>query len=146
MPGSIVVPAGATSATFTVTSKVVGTVTTAGIAATMNGAAAASTLTVNPLLVTSVTLDDTSVAGGGANATGTITLNAPASGTVAERRVALSSDHPAAASVPASVVVPVGATTVAFTVTSHPVSATTTVNITVTLNGASRDTTLVVVR
>ncbi len=146
VPGNVVVPVGATSATFTVTSKVVTAVATTDISATMNGTAAPpATLTVTPLLVTSVTIAPSSVVGGTTNATGLITLNAPASGTVAQRRVTLSSDNPAAASVPASVVVPVGATTVTFLISSQPVAAATTVNVSATLNGVPRSAALTVV-
>ena len=58
---------------------------------------------------------------GGQTAAGTVTLSAPApeGGFV----VALSSDNTAAASVPASVSVPAGATSVGFTVTTNSVSS-----------------------
>ncbi len=141
VPGSVVVPVGATSATFTVISRVVAAGASAGITATMNSSSALATLTVNPLLVATVTLDQSSVQGGTTNAVGTVTVNAPAAGTIAQRRVTLLSDTPAAA----SVVIPVGATTATFAVTSHAVGATTTVNISATMNGSTSSATLAVV-
>ncbi len=143
VPASVVVPIGATSATFTVSSKVVAASATAIIAAALNGGAAQAMLTVGPLLVSDLSVDPGSVQGGTGNATVTVTLNVPTAGTAAQRRVALSSSDPAVASLPATVVVPIGATSVAFTVTSHVVGATSTVTIEATLNGAAKTATLV---
>ncbi|HJU35922.1 MAG TPA: hypothetical protein VJ716_00700 [Gaiellaceae bacterium] len=65
-----------------------------------------------------VTIDPTQVIGGGA-ATGTVTLTAaaPAGGA----QVTLSSDDPAAATVPSSVIVPAGATSATFPIATNVV-------------------------
>jgi hypothetical protein len=60
-----------------------------------------------------------------------VTMPAPASGTV----VTLASSNPAVASVPASVTIPAGSTSAAFTITTQPVTSTTAVSFTATLNG-----------
>ena len=95
------VAAGATSATFAITTNPVTTVTAVNITATYNGAAKIVTLVVNPPLA-SVTLTPASVTGGAAS-TGTVTLAtaAPAGGAV----VTLTSSNINAATVPASVTV-----------------------------------------
>ena len=60
-----------------------------------------------------------------------VTMPAPASGTV----VTLASSNPAVASVPASVTIPAGSTSATFTITTQPVTSTTAVSFTATLNG-----------
>jgi hypothetical protein len=60
-----------------------------------------------------------------------VTIPAPASGTV----VTLASSDPPVASVPASVTVPAGSTSASFTITTQPVTRTTAVSFTATLNG-----------
>src|SRR5205085_2595395 len=102
VPPSVPVAAGATSATFAVTTKAVTTVTQANITATCVGASRTATLTVNPPLV-GVTLNPAAVKGG-VGSTGTVTLGAaaPAGGAV----VTLASNNLNAATVPASVTVP----------------------------------------
>ena len=70
---------------------------------------------------------------GGTPALGTVsvTIPAPASGAV----VTLASSDPAVASVPATVTIPAGSTSATFTITTQPVTSTTTVSFTATLNG-----------
>src|SRR5262249_40445498 len=87
--------------------------------------------------VISVAVSPTSMQGGAVDATGTVTLNAPATGTVAQRKVALSSDNTGAATVPATVTVPVGATSATFTVSSQVVSAPAIARVSASLNGGS---------
>jgi hypothetical protein len=90
VPGSVTIPAGATGATFPVSTSAVTTTTSATISGTYNGTQSA-TLTINPPVLSSVSLNPTSVAGGN-SATGTVTLNgpAPSGGAV----VTLSTDYP----------------------------------------------------
>jgi trimeric autotransporter adhesin len=90
MPASVTVPAGATSASFSINATPVQASTTVHITATYQ-AAASATLTINPTDISSVTFTPASVSGG-TSLTGTVTLNgtAPAGGTV----VTLSSDNP----------------------------------------------------
>jgi hypothetical protein len=77
--------------------------------------------------------------GGGGLATGTVTLGtaAPGGGTV----VTLS-DNAAAATTPASITVPAGATSATFTVSTNAVSSPTSVTLTATLGSSSRTATL----
>jgi len=133
VPASVVVPAAATSATFTVTTSAVSSSTPATITAAF-GAAQSATLTVTPpaLTLSSVTLNPTTVVGGNSS-TGTVTLSGPApTGGIT---VTLSSNN-TAAQVPASVVVPAAATSATFTVTTSVVSSSTPVTITATFGGS----------
>ena len=98
-----------------------------------------ATLTILTPRVTALSLDPATVEPG-AESTGTVTLDIPArpGGTT----ITLSSSNPAVATVPASVLVPEGATTATFAVTtlaSAPVSA---VTVTAAAGGASKTATL----
>jgi hypothetical protein len=86
------------------------------------------------LSLSSVTLNPTSVIGGLQSSTGTVTMSGPAPAGGAQ--VALSSSN-AAASVPSSVTVPVGASSVTFTVSTSAVTASTPVTITASFGGAT---------
>lgn len=79
---------------------------------------------------------------GGTNATGTVTLDraAPTGGAV----VSLSTGNPAAATVPAGVTVAAGATSATFAVTSKPVAATASVDVTASYRGVGRTASLAV--
>jgi hypothetical protein len=92
---------------------------------------ALSSLSVNPTSVT-----------GGNSSTGTVTLSgpAPAGGAI----VALSSSNTTVDSVPSSVTVAAGATTVTFTVSTSAVAASTTVTISATYGSATRSASLTV--
>jgi hypothetical protein len=149
VPATVVVAAGATTATFSVTTNAVTAATPVTITATSGAATVTTTLTVNPAAppaptgptVTAVTLDPITVDGGAAS-TGTVTLSAaaPAGGAT----VTLSSSVPATATVPASVVVPEGATTATFPVTTNAVTVATPVTITASFGGATATATLTV--
>src|SRR5204863_7647894 len=108
---SVTVAAGATTATFMVTTKPVTAGTIATITATYDGISKSIGLVVNTLLG-SLTMNP-SVLIGGADSTGTVTLTsaAPAGGAV----VTLTSSN-AAATVPGTVTVAAGATTKTFVV------------------------------
>jgi hypothetical protein len=139
VPANVTVPAGATSATFTVTTLGVGSTSTAVITATL-GVSRTATLTVNPATLSSLTRSPTSVVGGN-NSTGTATLNgaAPPAGAL----VTLSSNNVAAAKVPASILIPAGSRSVTFTITTSGVASTTTVTLSGTY-GLTRTNTLTV--
>jgi hypothetical protein len=91
--------------------------------------AALSSLALNPGVVV-----------GGSSSQGTVTLNgaAPSGGAI----VALSTSNSSVSGVPSSVTVAAGATSASFTVTTSPVSAQTSVNITASYGGATRSATL----
>lgn len=149
VPTSVTVPAGQTSATFTVSTTAVSTTTTVTITATAGGISRQATLTVNP--APSVTLQSLTVSPsfviGGNSATGTVTLSgpAPAGGVV----VTLRSSRPDRASVPISITVPAGATQASFTIRTTSGFFTgewvTGVTITATLDSTSRSASLTIV-
>ncbi len=125
----LIVPAGATSATFTVnTRSTITATTTATISGTFNGTTRSATLTVSPppppppgIALSSFSVSPSSVAGG-TSSIGTVRLSAaaPAGGVL----VSLGSQLPGSASVPTSVTVAAGATSANFTITTFNVSAT----------------------
>ncbi|HYT24141.1 MAG TPA: hypothetical protein VEW05_28365, partial [Candidatus Polarisedimenticolia bacterium] len=110
----------------------VATSTTVTISAAYGGATRSASLTVTPVAppaptLSSLTLDPTSVVGGMQSSTGTVTLSGPAPAGGAQ--VALSSSNTGAASVPSSVVIPAGATSVTFRVNTSMVFFSTSVKI-----------------
>ncbi len=127
LPASVTVAAGATTATFTITTSAVASNASVTISGTY-GATKTATLTVNAVTLTSVSLSPASVIGG-TSSTGTVTLTgpAPSSGAV----VTLTSSNTAAAQVPANVTVAAGASTATFTITTSAVAA----NALVTISG-----------
>ncbi len=140
VPASVTVSAGATRATFTATTSGVATTTPVVLTATYNGTSTTATLTVHPILVTGLSLSPTSVIAG-QTSTGTVTLNhvALTGGAV----VSLSSAS-AAASVPATVKVAAGNTTISFTVKTSSQASSGSVKLTAALNGSSANATLTV--
>lgn len=137
-PSSVTVAAGATSATFTVTTSAVTASTSVTISATFGSTTKTATLTVNPVLlptIASLTLSPTSVVGGLQSSTGTVRLSGPAP--TGGARVALSSSN-GAASVPLSVTVPAGATSTTFPVHTAAVLISTSARITGAYNNSSR--------
>jgi len=147
VPSSVTIPAGATSASFSVTSSSVTSSTAVNLSATYRGVVAPAILTVTasgggsgPAL-SSLSLSPTSVTGGGTSQ-GTVTLSgaAPSGGAV----VSLTSGNTAVATVPASVTVPAGATSANFTVTTVSVTANQSVTISATFGGVTKSATLTV--
>lgn len=144
VPASVLVPQGATSASFTIT-----TFPSAGTTVQLNArlgdttlfaslavtAAAASGPTLSSLALSPTTVT------GGTSVTGTVTLSgaAPSGGA----SVALG-DNSSAMATPASVTVPAGATSAKFTVTTTAVSAATTGAVTATFGGVSKSASLTV--
>ena len=140
VPTTVTVPAGSTSATFTVSTSGVATTEQATITASYNGAIQSAVLTVTPFL-TSLTLNPVIVIGGNSS-TGTVQLAAAApSGGI---QVSLSSSNSSVATVPSSVTVAAGATSAGFVVTTTAVSAETPVTISASYGGASYSPTLTV--
>ena len=143
VPYSVFIPAGATSASFEV-KTFPSSLTSVQLSAQMDTGFVFSSITVNPsapsVALSAVTVNPTSVTGG-SSSTGTVTLSAaaPSGGAV----VSLSDDS-SAATVPASVTVPAGASSRTFTVTTTTVTTSTSVTITGTYSGASRTVTLTV--
>jgi hypothetical protein len=141
IPSSVTIPAGATSASFSITTSAVSTSSQAQIQAEP-GTNYSATLWVDPSPTPgplSVTLNPTSQYGG-SNSLGTVTLSSPApsGGTV----VNLSSSNTAVATVPTSVTVPPGSTSMTFPVSTTDVSFQTLVAITASSGSATESTTL----
>jgi hypothetical protein len=141
VPSSVTVAAGATSATFTVTTNTVLPYPQffLSISASAGGAHASQTLLVElpEARLSSLTLNPASMAGGSAGV-GTVFLDkaAPAGGAA----VALSSSNPSVVTVPASVMVAAFATSAHFPVTSSVVSAASTATISAAYGGETRST------
>jgi hypothetical protein len=141
VPGSVLVSAGATTATFTITTSSLASSTSVTISG-VYGTTRTATLTVNPApTLSSVSLSPSTVVGG-ASSTGTVTLSGPAPAGGAT--VSLSSSKPSAARVPNKITVPTGATSVTFTVSTNTVKKNTTVGISATYAGTTRQATLTI--
>jgi len=145
IPGSVLVPAGATAGGFNIFTTQVTTQTVVTISVAGGGVTQSATLTVNPdaaasTSIASVAVSPSSVSGG-TSASGSVALTtaAPAGGMT----VALSSNN-AAASVPASVTVAAGATSAAFSIATSAVTTSTPVTITGSAGGASKSAALTV--
>jgi hypothetical protein len=125
VPTNVTVPAGATSATFLVTTYSQTSNATADIGAAMNQVTKSVTVTLTPpavsVTLTGLTLSSTTTVGG-TKLTGTVTLSAaaPTAGTT----VSLSSSNTSAATVPATVTVATGSTGASFTVTTYAAQST----------------------
>lgn len=147
MPSSVNVAAGATNASFTITTGSVSATNAVNLTATYQSVAAPAILTLLPggsgsgPTLASLSLNPTAVVGGNTSQ-GTVTLTsaAPSGGAV----VSLSSGNTAVATVPSSVTVASGATTASFTVTTVSVTATNAVTLTATYNGGTQTAILTV--
>ena len=146
VPSNVTVAAGATTATFTVSTSAVAASTTVTISATYGSATRSASLTVTPAspppaALSSLSLNPTSVTGGNSS-TGTVTLSGPAPAGGAQ--VALSSSNTAVARAPSSVTVAAGATSASFTVSTSAVAASSTVTISAIYAGANKSASLTV--
>jgi len=122
VPASVSVPAGASQATFHITTTAVSKSVSADILASIGGVGKRAGIGVNPAAAVTpkaVEITPFTVSGGNSLA-GTVILNGPAPAGGIE--VTLSSTHPAAVRAPDSVIVPGGATTATFPITTFPVS------------------------
>jgi hypothetical protein len=140
IPASVTVPAGQTTATFSISSSSVTVTTVVRLSSTYAGT------TVNADLSLFTLLGQILFSGnvpGGTPATGTVRLQAaaPSGGAV----VALSSANTSLASVPPSVTIPAGQTSATFTANTAPVTQTTAVAISASLAGTTVNTNLFLV-
>ena len=131
-PASVTIPAGQTSASFSITASSVANTESVIVRASFNGVTQSATISITPLpCVASVSLSSNAVMGG-AGLTGTVKLTAPApSGGMV---VNLQSNN-AVLQAPASVTVPAGQTSVNFSLTTGATSASVPVTLTATLSG-----------
>jgi hypothetical protein len=138
VPASVIVPAGATSATFSVSAGPVVGPTPVNITATLAGVPSVSTsLTVIPgpaLVITSYTLSPYSMIGPGVSETGIVALNqpAPAGGVV----VSLSASPTQPAKFPATVTLAQGQSSASFSVQANSVSSVTAVGLIASYQGS----------
>ena len=149
VPASITVAQGASAATFGIATSAVAQLTTATLSASYGGVTKTTTFTVNPPpppappALAMLQLSPSTVIGGGTS-TATVALAgpAPSGGAI----IVLKSSKPSLASVPANVVVPAGATSASFTVTTAARRSTDTAQISATYAGKTRTATLTVRR
>ena len=141
VPANVTIAGGARSATFTITTSGVASQTTSTITASYGGVNRTTSLTVNVASLSSLTLSPSTVTGG-TSSTATLTLNgaAPPSGAV----VTTASSNTTAAHVPVQVTIPPGSRSITFTVTTSPVTASTTSQISGTYRATTRNATLTV--
>lgn len=133
VPSSVTVPAGATSAKFTITSTTVTASQTGTVTAIYGGVSKSSTLTVRPIGVLGLALSPNPVVGPN-GVVGTVTLECPAApGSIV---VTLTTSNAAVAK-PAvtSITIPAGSATGTFNVTTTDVSAVSYANIRATASG-----------
>ena len=139
VPASVTVAANASSASFTATVGTLITTQSATVTATLNSSSLAASLTlVSPYMVSALSCDGTTLnAGASANCTLTLSVQAPAGGIT----VPVSSSTPDLI-VPASIVLPAGASSAGFvaTATMEPPDGGTTeaASLNAALNGASQ--------
>lgn len=142
VPASVTVPAGASRATFAVTTSGVSASQSVTISASLNGVTDRVKVTVKPAVLSGLSLSPSSVKGG-LQATGAVTLNgaAPSGGL----KVTLKSGS-TLAGVPGSVTVAAGAKSASFTITTKRVTKTQTAIITATAGTVSKQSTLTITR
>jgi hypothetical protein len=146
VPGSITIPAGSSSQTFTITTKSVSTKTSVILTATAGTSSKNATLTVLPFGVKTLTLSPTSVTGS-LPALGTVSLQyAVNSGSIT---VSLSSSDTAAAQPVDSSGQPISSVTISapnqtasFHIATYSVTSTTPVSIVASANGITKSATL----
>jgi len=137
VPYAVVIPSGQNSASFTISTATVTAARTVTITAAYENFTQSATLTVNP--PASATLTGVAVSPdyvtAGTNAIGTVTLGAAAP--VGGITITLQSSLPITAQVPPMVVVPQGAATASFTISTTQVTSTQTVTITAKAGGVT---------
>jgi uncharacterized delta-60 repeat protein len=140
VPSSVTVPVGATSQTFTITTVIVAATQSGTVTAKYGSVSRTAALTVRPAALSSLTLNPVSVSGGN-SITGTVFLDGPAP--AAGALVSLS-DTLTAASAPASVTIPGGATSKNFNVTTTLVTSTQQGSVTAAYGGVTKSASLTV--
>jgi hypothetical protein len=145
VPATVVVPAGAMSASFPIATNAAAPPTIVQITAAVQNVPRTANLSVNAATPAGPSLSSVSSVPsrltGGSSATGTVTFTGPTDGAI----VNLASSNPAVLQVPATTVVNGRASSGAFAVSTSPVTANTTVTITATWFGVTRTTTVTVI-
>jgi len=146
VPASVTVPPGANTATFAITTSTVPLTTSTTLSADYNGVTKSVTFTVDPsapAALAALGLSPASVVGG-ASSIGTVALTAPAPSGGAVVRLSMS--NRSLISVPATIVVPAGATAQTFMVTTAKSGRSTSATISATYAGVTRSATITVKR
>jgi probable HAF family extracellular repeat protein len=140
VPSSVTVPAGATSATFAVSTAAVTAPVNGSVTARFGGVAQTLALGVRPIRAQTLTLSPNPVRGG-TTVTGTISLECPAApGAIV---VTLKTGNAAvAAPIASSVTIPAGAATATFAIRTSATSANTPVSIEAWVFGVRKSATL----
>ena len=145
VPPEVIVPAGAMSAQFTVSTNAAAPPTIVQVTAAIQNTPRQANLSVNPATPGGNSLSSVSVTPstitGGSSATGTVTFTGPMPDAA---NVQLSSSNPAVASVPAETVVSANASSGTFNVSTTVVTANTTVTITAKWFSVTKSTTITV--
>jgi len=141
-PATLKIAAGATSRSFTVKTSAVAAEESGTVSVSFDGTTLRQPLTLRPMGVSSIRLDPKTVVGG-ADVTGTATLECLA-GPGPIEVVLSSTDAAVAAPTMDSVLVPAGAKSAEFMVTTTPVLATTKPKVGGTANGIAKSRTLTV--
>ena len=135
VPASATIPAGGTTTTFTITTKAVPTTAIVTISATFAGLTQKAKLEVRAARLTAISVAPASLTGG-TPAVGTVTLDSPVA-VAAGLVIALSSSDPSG-KLPATVTVPLGATTATFPLTTSVVAAPVSDTLTASLDGFNK--------
>jgi hypothetical protein len=144
-PASVFVPPGSFSVSFSIPTSSVSANTTATVTASWNGVSMEAPVTLTPQQPpASLTLDPTSVVGQSGSSFGLVTIASPLPFGGPAQTFALSSSHPAIASVNNSVQIPAGSDRGGFNVFTSAVSVQTVVTISVSGGGVTKSATLVV--
>jgi len=143
VPPTVTVPANATSANFSVSTAAVGVTTIGNITASFSGVTKTVNITIQPAGLTSLTLNPSTVSGG-STAVGKVTLTGPAP--TSGMAVTLTSNKSAQAQVPSKVIVPSGASSATFNITTTSVSRKSLVTITASLGGVTKNASLTLQR
>ena len=139
VPSNVTVPAGATKATFNVSTMPVASATPVTITANSGGSIKSTTLTVTAPVLSSLSLAPSTVVGG-AGSTGTVKLTgATPSGGIS---VSLRSSNPSVATVSSSVTVASGASSATFNIDTTSVSSSTSVTMTANLSAVTKQSVL----
>lgn len=141
VPATVTIPAGGTTTTFSVTTTAVPKTLVATIKATFGGLSQTARLEVRSARISGISVAPASLTGGGP-ATGTVTLDSPVA--VPAGLVVSLSDSDPAGTVPATVLVPLGATTATFPITTAVVPAPIVDTLTATLDSISKTTVLTI--
>lgn len=120
VPATVVVPAGATSVNFTISTKITSGTYTSGVYASDGNSGQSASVTFAGDQITGLSVSPASVTGG-SGSTGTITLKSPAP--VGGWLVSLSVGVPSIVGVPATVLIPAGSSSATFPITTKAVSS-----------------------